>query len=111
MREVIDELAARGIVFVVARPRASFEDQLTSLGLGDVIPEPHRFTTVRAAVEAVAGVDPQTLIACRVGNVVSSTGGLSLHPLGMRRRGLLVPNTQVSSRTGSTSRGRCCGEG
>jgi sulfate permease, SulP family len=61
LREVIDELQRRGIVFVAARSRSAFEDQVTRLGLADAIPEARRFTTVRAAVQAVAGVDPESL--------------------------------------------------
>ncbi len=63
LREMIGELAQRGIVFVVARSRAAFDDQLTSLGLEDVIPAEHRYTTVRAAVLGVSGIDPQSLTA------------------------------------------------
>ncbi len=63
LREMLGELAQRGIVFVVARSRAAFDDQLTSLGLEDVIPAEHRYTTVRSAVLGVSGVDPRSLTA------------------------------------------------
>lgn len=55
--EVIEELRAEGIRFVVARPRRSFEDHLGRLGLADALPEDARFPTVRAAVKAVSGID------------------------------------------------------
>jgi MFS superfamily sulfate permease-like transporter len=63
LREMIAELAERGIVFALARSRAAFDDQLTSLGLEDVIPAEHRYTTVRSAVLGVSGVDPRSLTA------------------------------------------------
>ncbi len=57
IREVVEELRARDIRFVVARCRAAFEDQIAHLGIEDVLPEANRFPTVRAAVRAVSGVD------------------------------------------------------
>ncbi len=63
LREMIAELAERGIVFALARSRAAFDDQLTSLGLEDVVPAEHRYTTVRSAVLGVSGVDPRSLTA------------------------------------------------
>lgn len=57
LREVIDELQGQGVHFVVARCRVAFELQIDHLGLDDVIPESNRFPTVRAAVQAVSGID------------------------------------------------------
>lgn len=57
IREVIEELQVAGIVFVVARSRALFADQVSRLGLDDVLPESARYRTVREAVQSVAGVD------------------------------------------------------
>lgn len=57
LREVIEDLRTHGIRFVVARARRSFEQHLVRLGLGDVLPATARFTTVRAAVQAVSGID------------------------------------------------------
>ncbi len=57
IREVVDQLRAEDIVFVVARGRALFVEQIDRLGLVDVLPETVRFRTVREAVQSVAGVD------------------------------------------------------
>jgi MFS superfamily sulfate permease-like transporter len=59
LRSVIGQLAARDIRFVVARPRAVVREQLDRHGLADVLPAEHRFATVRAAVLATSGVDPE----------------------------------------------------
>ncbi len=55
LREVIQDLADRGIRFVVARARSTFVDQIDRFGLGDVIGPDDRFATVRAAVREVSG--------------------------------------------------------
>jgi high affinity sulfate transporter 1 len=57
LREMVEELRSRGIRFVVARARSGFEDSLGRLGLQDALPADSRFTTVRAAVQAVSGID------------------------------------------------------
>jgi high affinity sulfate transporter 1 len=57
LREVIEDLDGRGIRFVVARARSGFEHSLERLGLQDLLPADARFSTVRAAVQAVSGVD------------------------------------------------------
>jgi high affinity sulfate transporter 1 len=57
LRRVIEGLAADGIVFVLARPRAMVRDQLERHGLDDVLPPERCFPTVRAAIVATAGVD------------------------------------------------------
>jgi sulfate permease, SulP family len=60
LREVIEDLRGRGIRFVVARARNGFDKSLQRLGLLDELPEDARFTTVRAAVLAVSGVDVES---------------------------------------------------
>jgi MFS superfamily sulfate permease-like transporter len=57
LREVIEDLDGKGIRFVVARARSGFEQSLQKLGLQDLLPADARFTTVRAAVQAVSGID------------------------------------------------------
>jgi high affinity sulfate transporter 1 len=57
LREVVEDLDGKGIRFVVARARSGFEQSLQKLGLQDLLPEDARFTTVRAAVQAVSGID------------------------------------------------------
>jgi MFS superfamily sulfate permease-like transporter len=57
LRLVVEELDGRGVRFVVARLRAEFEQQIDTLGLDDVLPADRLFPTVRAAVQAVTGVD------------------------------------------------------
>lgn len=63
LHQVVDELHGGGVRFVVASCRAAFQGQVDRLGITDVIPEANRFSTVSAAVQAVAGIDlgsPQT---------------------------------------------------
>ena len=57
LRKLIEDLAAEGIAFILARPRRLFTEQAARLGLDDVLPADQSFATVRAAVRAVAGVD------------------------------------------------------
>lgn len=57
---VVSELKDEGIRFVLARSRATFEVQLSKTGHDDVLPPHDRFLTVRAAVSAVTGVDPES---------------------------------------------------
>lgn len=57
LREVVQGLDARGIVFVIARPRAAVREELDRLGLDTHLPPERRFSTVRAAVLATTGVD------------------------------------------------------
>jgi sulfate permease, SulP family len=57
---LVSELKDKGIRFVLARSRATFEEQLRKTGQDDVLPREDRFPTVRAAVAAVTGVDPES---------------------------------------------------
>ena len=54
---LVSELKDKGIRFVLARSRATFEEQLAKTGHDDALPREDRFPTVRAAVSAVTGVD------------------------------------------------------
>jgi anti-anti-sigma regulatory factor len=54
---LITELHQDGIDFVLARSRTTFEQQLRTTGYPDLIPAQNRFATVRAAVNAVTGID------------------------------------------------------
>jgi hypothetical protein len=53
----VSKLKDDGIRFVLARSRATFEEQLSRTGQDDVLPPGDRFPTVRAAVTSVAGVE------------------------------------------------------
>jgi high affinity sulfate transporter 1 len=57
LESVIDGLEARGIMFVMARPRAVVREQLDRFGLERRIPPDRRFPTVRGAVLATTGHD------------------------------------------------------
>jgi high affinity sulfate transporter 1 len=57
LADLITELRGQGIRFVLARSRATFEEQLRSTGHDDVLPPGDRYPTVRAAVAAVSGTD------------------------------------------------------
>jgi high affinity sulfate transporter 1 len=57
LRDLVEGLHADGIRFVLARPRVAVEEQIDRFGLTDVLPTGERFTTVRAAVSAVSGID------------------------------------------------------
>jgi len=57
LADLVTQLRADGIRFVLARSRATFEEQLDRTGYADVLPPQDRFPTVRAAVASVAGVD------------------------------------------------------
>ena len=57
LADLVSQLKDDGIRFVLARSRATFEEQLSRTGQGDVLPPEDRFPTVRAAVTSVAGVD------------------------------------------------------
>jgi sulfate permease, SulP family len=69
LRELTDELRARGIRLVLARTRTAFDSNATRLGLDDVLPSGSHFPTVRAAVLSVSGVDVEAL-----GNGPASSG-------------------------------------
>jgi MFS superfamily sulfate permease-like transporter len=55
--DIVSELKDDGVRLVLARSRATFEEQLSRTGHDDVLPQQDRFFTVRAAVSSVAGVD------------------------------------------------------
>lgn len=57
LADLVSELRADGIRFVLARSRATFEEQLDRTGHADVLPPEDRFPTVRAAVSSVTGED------------------------------------------------------
>lgn len=57
LAELVSELKDDGIRFVLARSRATFEEQLSKTGQDAVLPPHDRFPTVRAAVSAVTGID------------------------------------------------------
>ena len=60
VRTIIEELDDRGVTLVLARARITFEEQIDRLGLADLLPPQQRFATVRAAVQAVTGIDVET---------------------------------------------------
>lgn len=57
LADLVSELRADGIRFLLARSRATFEEQLDRTGHADVLPPEDRFPTVRAAVSSVTGED------------------------------------------------------
>ncbi|HSO05038.1 MAG TPA: STAS domain-containing protein, partial [Candidatus Limnocylindrales bacterium] len=57
LADLVSQLKDDGIRFVLARSRATFEEQLRRTGQDDVLPPEDRFPTVRAAVTSVAGVE------------------------------------------------------
>jgi high affinity sulfate transporter 1 len=57
LADLVTELRGEGIRFVLARSRATFEERLSGTQHSDILPQRDRYPTVRAAVEAVTGVD------------------------------------------------------
>ncbi len=57
LRELVEDLQARGITFYLARTRRAFDDHIERLQLTDVLPPERRHHTVRAAVLAASGYD------------------------------------------------------
>jgi high affinity sulfate transporter 1 len=59
--DIASELNGHGVRLVLARSRATFEEQLSRTGHGNVLPPGDRFPTVRAAVSSLAGVDLEAM--------------------------------------------------